>query len=109
MKKHYIFLLLFALVTTAFADLFSQESNTDRDSYTIIYVPESKGVGPLFQSELEGEYIRRFNWNTISTKYFSPSNFDIDRMAEELTSKGVGREIYFTRPPEVKNQAAASF
>lgn len=93
MKKHYIFLLLFALVTTAFADLFSQESNTDRDSYTIIYVPESKGVGPLFQSELEGEYIRRFNWNTISTKYFSPSNFDIDRMAEELTSKGVGREI----------------
>lgn len=71
----------------------AQAQSTDRISYTVLFVPESKGVGPLFQSQILPEYQRRFYWNNIKTKSFQPSSFDLDKMASELTQQGIGREL----------------
>ncbi len=67
--------------------------NTDRDSYTILYVAEPKGAGPFFQQGLNTEFSDRFDWNNLPTKSFAPTEYSLDAMAQQLTAAGIGRQL----------------
>jgi hypothetical protein len=96
--------LPFAL-SLLFSQLLPAQSaiNTDRNSYTILYVAEPKGAGPLFQQGLNTEFRNRFDWNLLPTKSFVPTEYNLDQMAEQLTRTGIGRQLmtfWWQRQPD---------
>ncbi|MDX1912087.1 MAG: hypothetical protein SFV22_11400 [Saprospiraceae bacterium] len=67
--------------------------NLDRNSYTILYVPESKKVGPMFQPGLNSEFINRYDWNNLANPAFTPRSTDIALIASQLSNEGIGRQL----------------
>ncbi len=109
-KSNFLFILsTFALMaqicTLCQTKLTAQTTlvNSDRDSYSILYVPEKRNIGPMLQPGLNREFVNRFDWNNLPSKTVSPTNYDLNQLAAQLTTEGIGRQImafWWRRSPD---------
>jgi hypothetical protein len=77
--------------------------NLDRNSYTILYVSESRKVGPMFQPGLNNEFVNRYDWNNLPNPAFTPRSTDIALIASQLSNDGIGRQLmsfWWNRQPD---------
>jgi hypothetical protein len=88
-------LLCFYIALFASAALSAQSSgyNTDRRSFSILYVENPKNVGPYFQKGVPYEFQNSLFWNNIKTQSVRATTLDINALGQQITSMGIGNEI----------------
>lgn len=86
-----------------FASILSAQYETRRNSLTIIYLEEPKGVGKFFQKNVPSEYRKSYNWNRIPIQSLKSGGDSLESAAQELTTAGVGKQLmeyWWLRQPD---------
>lgn len=77
--------------------------NTDRRSFTIIYVENEKKVGPYFRQTVPSEFQNSIFWNDIKAKSIGAPAPDLELIGRQLANMGLGNEImawWWNRRPD---------
>lgn len=100
-----ILLLILVLASTTGAALWTQTSgyNTQRRSFTIIYVEDAKNAGPYFRQGVPPEFQNSLFWNDIKTQSISAPDPSLEGIGQYLSNAGVGNQImalWWNRQPD---------